>query len=66
MIPGNKLSSQSIVTEFLHPDELFDYCRQVVDYEIGGVALNDPSQGFFVRVWRLRVRSCLAVAGGWA
>ena len=55
MIPLQKLSNSPIVTEFLHPDELFDYCRQTVDYELGGVALNDPSQGFFVRVWRLRV-----------
>jgi hypothetical protein len=55
MIPDKKLSSQPIVSEFLHPDELFDYCMQMVDYELGGVALNDPSQGFLVYVWRVRI-----------
>lgn len=52
MIPLQKLSSEPVVSEFLPPDDLYDFCHPEVDYELGGVALNDPSQGFNVYVWR--------------
>jgi hypothetical protein len=54
VIPNNRLSSSQVVQAFLPPDDLFDYCVPIVDYERGGVGLNNPSQGLNVQTWRLR------------
>lgn len=50
-LPGgqNELSSIALTAPFLHPDGLVVSPTQ--DYELGGVALNDPSQGLQVQTW---------------
>jgi hypothetical protein len=53
MIPLQRLSSVPVPAEFLEPDDL--ETSSLVDYEFGGVALNDASQGLRVRTWRLRL-----------
>lgn len=49
MIPNNSLSSLPIVAPYL--EKYNDPRAPLVDYEMGGVALSDPSQGLFVKVW---------------
>lgn len=49
MLPSNVLSSEFIPAEILPPRNVpKDF---LVDYELGGVALNNPSQGLEVKVW---------------
>lgn len=50
MIPDNQFSSVAVPAAFLDPD--YRDISGAVDYEMGGVALNDPSQGHFVYVWK--------------
>jgi hypothetical protein len=54
VIPLQRLSSTPVPAEFLEPDDI-ETPSSLVDYELGGVALNDPSQGLKVRNWRLRL-----------
>lgn len=53
MIPLQKLSTTAVPAEFLAPDDI-EASSSLVDYELGGVGLNDASQGLKVRTWRLR------------
>lgn len=50
MIPQDKLSDPPAPAVFLPPRDRWR--DLLVDYENGGVALNDPSEGLNVRVWR--------------
>jgi hypothetical protein len=57
MFPDSQPASSAVRAEFLSPD---DYPRvKTVDREQGGIALNDPSGGLNVHVWRVN-----AEAGG--
>lgn len=49
MIPANSLTSEPILGNYLFPDNLAT--SKTRDYELGGVALNDPSQGLRVQMW---------------
>lgn len=51
MLPLNELSSTAAVTGY--PDPVKQPGDFLVDWERGGVALNDPSQGLEVQVWKL-------------
>lgn len=51
MLPNNALSSSPVISELLPPDNL--KFNALIDYEIGGVALGDNSQGNQVKTWRL-------------
>jgi hypothetical protein len=53
MIPENRLSSVPVYAPYYPPDDT-DPPDDLWDTEIGGVALNDPSQGLRVKVWTLR------------
>lgn len=59
MIPANGegsrilISNDSLVTAFLSPDNL-DY-SPIIDYELGGVALNDTNEGLRYQTWTIRV-----------
>jgi hypothetical protein len=53
MIPEQRMSSQNIPAPFLAPRDI-DYLPEE-NYELGGVALNDSSQGLRVKVWRGRL-----------
>lgn len=50
MIPGNRLSTTPVFSEFVTPDNI-DRPSMLVDYELGGRALNDPSEGLEVHTW---------------
>lgn len=50
MLPEDRLSSVAISADFLPPDD--QGVGPLLDWERGGVALNDPSQGLNVRVWK--------------
>jgi hypothetical protein len=54
VIPDKKLSSVPQPSEFLVPDDA-PSISPILDYELGGVALNDPSQGLQVKTWRIRL-----------
>lgn len=49
MIPENRLSTTAFVSGFSFPVK--SPGDQKIDWELGGVALNDPSQGLQVKVW---------------
>lgn len=53
MLPQAVLSSQVISGAFLPPDDAA--FNPEIDRELGGVALNDSSQGLQVQVWELTV-----------
>ncbi len=54
MIPLQRLSTTVVPAEFLTPDDI-EAPSSLVDHELGGVGLNDASQGLRVRNWRLRL-----------
>lgn len=51
MIPDNELSTHAIVSGFSFPVKQPGDFR--VDWEFGGVALSDPSQGLAVKLWKV-------------
>ena len=53
MIPGQILSAEVKYADWREAADAIDTAPWV-DYEMGGVALNDPSQGLLVKIWRLR------------
>lgn len=53
-MPENMLSTEPILGEYLYPDNLVRTSR-LVDYELGGIAIGDPSQGLEVQIWEARV-----------
>lgn len=53
-LPDNVASSTPVVSAPLVPD-FTARLDLLVDYELGGVALSDPSQGLEVRQWRVAV-----------
>lgn len=52
MLPNEQTSSTAIRAAYLPPDDFERLNNQVVDRELGGVGLNDPSSGLAVHVWR--------------
>ncbi|WKT59097.1 hypothetical protein Q2E61_09170 [Microbulbifer thermotolerans] len=53
MLPDNTLSSEAVPAPFTGGRAL--PVTDVIDYESGGIALQDPSRGLSVQVWRARV-----------
>lgn len=53
MIPDNSLSSTNLPRPYLVPDDRF--ITKILDYELGGVGLNDASEGLEVQSWTLRL-----------
>lgn len=49
MMPDDVLSTTVVSGNYLFPDN--SSSSKTVDYELGGVALRDPSQGSMVKVW---------------
>lgn len=52
-LPDNKLSDRSVPARFFGARS--GATSKTVDYEDGGIALNDPSQGLLVQRWRARI-----------
>lgn len=51
MLPENKLSTRSLDVTYLYPDGIvFD--NLVEDFEMGGIAIQDPSEGLQYQPWR--------------
>jgi hypothetical protein len=50
MFPGNQLSTAPVAAQLLYPDTLRS--AKLVDWEDGGVALGDPSQGLKGYTWK--------------
>lgn len=53
MIPQHRLSSVNFLGYYYDPDSVDP--SPVLDYEMGGIDLNDPSQGLQVQVWKARL-----------
>lgn len=51
MIPGNQLTTAPFESPFIYQDSRS--ANLLIDYEQGGVALNDASQGLDVKLWTL-------------
>jgi hypothetical protein len=66
MLPDNALSSRPVAGEFLLPDDQVPM-PELTDRELGGVALNNASQGLKVKVWTITVSGAnvrITPAGG--
>lgn len=53
MLPDELFSSQIIEAPFIGGRAL--PVRGITDYEFGGIALNDPSEGLQYQIWRARI-----------
>lgn len=53
MLPDNVISSALVYAPFIQA-QVAKHSVPLVDYELGGLALNDPSQGLSVQLWTLR------------
>lgn len=53
-LPNNRLTTTCVENDFLDPDSIIRATR-TIDYEKGGVALNNPSQGLRVKNWVLEL-----------
>lgn len=53
MIPGGRLSTTSVPADYFTPDDR-DPPDFLTDYELGGIALSDPSEGLQVLEWTVR------------
>lgn len=53
MIPAGGFSSPAQPAPYV--ERVNSTLEPLIDYEMGGVALNDPSQGVRVQLWRVRV-----------
>lgn len=53
-LPSNQMSSAPVASLFMAPDNRLRLSL-LADYELGGVALFDASQGLMVQVWEVRV-----------
>lgn len=53
MKPAKTLVDPAIITPFLYPDGLTE--DPLIDYQMGGVGLSDPSKGSQYQVWTLTV-----------
>jgi len=49
MLPQNSVSDPAVTAPFFSPDDIDN--QDLVSFELGGIALNDPSQGRMVQVW---------------
>lgn len=49
MMPDNVLSTETIQGRFIPPDDIIT--DELTDYEMGGIAIQDPSQGLMVQPW---------------
>lgn len=49
MLPGNLPSTIPVPSAFMPPDSFVT--SKLIDYELGGVAINDASQGLQVQTW---------------
>lgn len=49
MLPGNELSLTSVIDSYVYPDNL--KTSNKLDFELGGVDIQDPSQGLMVKSW---------------
>ena len=50
MIPDNELSTTPVFSQFLYPDNAITSLLE--DFELGGIAIQDPSQGLNYQAWR--------------
>lgn len=63
MLPENTLSSQAVVTGYPFPvKQPGDF---LVDWEMGGIALNDPSKGLNFQLWFLEVKRDPNIINHW-
>ncbi|USD19956.1 hypothetical protein MJO52_12795 [Microbulbifer variabilis] len=53
MLPDNQLSSQAVPTAFIGGAAL--PVRHIIDYERGGIAIQDTSRGLDYQTWRVRI-----------
>lgn len=54
-MPDNVLSSEIVKGHYIGTNDIVP--TKLTDYELGGVGLNDPSQGLMVQLWRVYARS---------
>jgi hypothetical protein len=55
MLPENRKSTVAVPGRFSWPDS--EHTSRLIDFEMGGLAVNDPSKGLKVQRWTLSYRS---------
>lgn len=63
-MPDNVLSTPNVPGDFLPPDDRPVGQHPVVAYELGGIALNDTSQGLQYQVWVFEITNFVHLVGG--
>lgn len=66
MIPDNRLSTTPQPATFIPPDDRYPVAANVgtpIDWELGGIAVNDVSQGLLVQVWEFTVTESMITVG---
>lgn len=53
MMPLDRLSTEPVYASYISPDTI-DPPNRLTDYELGGIALQDASQGLQVQIWTCR------------
>lgn len=61
MIPQNSISSPTLPAQFVSPGDI--PIDATFAYELGGVALSDPSQGLMVQTWKVEIITRLDGSG---
>jgi hypothetical protein len=54
MLPDHVLSTKPIIAPFLFPRD--GEPSPIVDYELGGIALNDPTEGLRYQPWKAKLK----------
>ena len=63
MNPLVTLTPTALITPYIPPDDINP--TDLVDWELGGIGLSDPSQGLEVQAWELQVLGTLATTSVW-
>lgn len=53
MLPEGSMSTSAVKADFIAPDDFDRSANRLIDRELGGIALNDASQGLDYWVWTL-------------
>lgn len=54
MLPEGSMSTSAVKADFIAPDDFDRSANRLIDRELGGIALNDASQGLDYWVWTLQ------------
>lgn len=63
MFPDNELATTAHISGFLVPVKTLAPSDRFLDWEMGGIALQDPTQGLEVQLWTFSLKITDEVTG---